>query len=118
KADGTTRRNEKELVSEAEAESAGARMAAELFARGFVERTAAGSKASPPPSRKAPAAPRPAARAQPEKVAADYALEGARDEVGREEDAPVLFRAGRGNAPIRSASPAEADEGETRARSG
>ncbi len=53
KSDGTTKRSEKELASEAEARAASGRMAAELVSRGFVEK---GSSAPAPAPAKAKAA--------------------------------------------------------------
>ncbi len=61
KADGTTRRTERELASEAEARSASNRMAAELVARGFLEQVSDSSVVVPS---------RPSAVARPPKVMA------------------------------------------------
>lgn len=79
KADGTSKRSEKELSSEAEAESAGIKLAGELTARGYVERKAAATAKTM--ATKAPAAPRPAAKAVAEPVDANYALAQALEEA-------------------------------------
>jgi hypothetical protein len=70
KPDGTTKRSEKELPSEAEARTACEKMAQELAARGYVERPPSGTlkTRNAKPARPAPAAAKPAARApEPEK---------------------------------------------------
>ena len=57
KADGSTKRTDEALPSEAAARSAAERMAAELSTRGYVERTAGGPK-KPKPAPPKPAAPK------------------------------------------------------------
>ena len=69
--DGSSKRNKKELSSEAEARSACDRMALELISRGFVEQGARGPKPTRPTTpRVAPA--KPSAAPQPEEPDAAY----------------------------------------------
>ncbi len=49
KSDGTVKRNDKDLASEAAARAAGEQMAGELLARGFVEQTAKAKASKPKP---------------------------------------------------------------------
>src|SRR5580700_12238037 len=48
KADGSTQRQEKDLRTEAEAQSASEKMARELIARGYAEQSSSGKKKSRP----------------------------------------------------------------------
>lgn len=89
KADGSTKRSEKELTSEAEAASASQIMARELLSRGFVEQNSSGKKAvksegNPGKSPKA----KPVAAEPDEPEGGLYAL----DEEEAEEAAPLLPR--------------------------
>jgi hypothetical protein len=85
--DGSSKRNKKELSSEAEAQAASERMARELISRGFVEQVARGSKPTKPgvPASK-PAAPVP----QPEEPDASYLFADVEAPVATVE--PVLSR--------------------------
>lgn len=88
KPDGTTKRSEKELPSEAEARSECDRMARELISRGYAEHTAAAPKKA-----------KPAAVAEADVLGLADALE--------EDEAPVLARGGLASAarPVQEAAP-------------
>src|SRR5262249_45378269 len=102
KPDGTTKRSEKELPSEAEARTACEKMAQELAARGYVERPPSGTlkTRTGKPSRPAPAAAKPAARApEPEKTSLAFMLgddEAAGPVLPRLDAAPAAPVAGEG----------------------
>jgi hypothetical protein len=88
--DGSSKRNEKELSSETEAQAASERMARELIARGFVEQVARGSKPVKPARPAAPTS-KPAARV-PEREEADPGYLFADVEAPAAPSEPVLSR--------------------------
>ena len=88
--DGSSKRSEKELKSEAEARSASERMASELIARGFVEQVARDSKPVKPPRPAAPAS-KPAAQSpEREEPVAGYLLDDVEEYAAPAQ--PVLSR--------------------------
>jgi hypothetical protein len=70
--DGSSRRNKKELSSEAEAQAASERMARELISRGFVEQVASGPKTTTPIKRGVQVSKPAAAALQPEEPDGEY----------------------------------------------
>lgn len=105
KADGTSKRSEKELNTEEEAASAGAKLASELISRGYVERAATAAK---PAAKKAPAGARPAAKAATEAVDTNLALAEALEESA----GPVAATLPRMSfAPVASGSAATKEKG-------
>src|SRR5262249_36071529 len=94
KPDGTTKRNEKELRSEAEARAHCEQVVRELISRGYVEQTSSGAtKARPAPAASKPAASKPAARARGPEVVEEPAVQAG----------PALPRLGAAPAPATAA---------------
>ena len=88
-ADGTKKRSEKELTSEAEARSATEQLARQLVSRGYIERVDRG----PNPAANGARAPKPAARARERETAsANPAFDDLEAHAALHSDAPAANR--------------------------